>query len=144
MTWSGTCWSHWIAHSWINKFCQLLFSAHHTVTTPMDTNITARCQLQLCDTSEKKQQKSCMLFASTRKQLFVLPHHSKLHLILCVHWQGRLVLRWSQNYTVRHCQAEFSWILHEENKFGVLLHSLPLFFPSSLWMCLKDFYYHLT
>lgn len=134
MTWSGTYWSYWIAHTWINKFCQLHSSmwlpcAHHIVTTPTDTNITATCQLHFCDTSEKKQQKSCMLFASTRKQIFVLPHHSKLHLILCVHWQGRLVLSWSQNYTVRHCPAEFSWIVHEENKSGFLFYSLPLVFP---------------
>lgn len=49
--WSGTYWSPWIAHTWINKLLPLhsslgVLHAHHRVNTPMDRlhiNTGARC-----------------------------------------------------------------------------------------------------
>lgn len=75
MTWSGTYWSSWIAHSWINKLLPAAFF-NGTTLGPMHIphiNIKARCQMHLCHTSEKEQQKRNTQFASTRSwRIFVL------------------------------------------------------------------------
>lgn len=146
--WSGTYWSPWIAHTWINKLLPLhsslgVLHAHHRVNTPMDRlhiNTGARCTSVV---PLEKQHWSHMLFACSRKYRISVFFSFSTASFTSFSLSTGVLWNW-QNCTARHCQAEFSSILHQCNKFGVTCYCLQLNFVPYLWIWLWDFCYSLN